>query len=241
MIDSKQLIEIAGISRATLNNYVALGILPPPHISAPLASSDRATRLGFFPDEALDRIREVQLLKKQGLSMVEISRQCGKERTVLSAAELPARIENFQSGQPSKNATLELSVDNFPGPAYMVDNNFELIWWNDSAFKEIFGNADLAEGESRNLLKLLLASVADNEFRNEYVADILKPHLAAAKNRLDQTAISKLFHSIDGIHLPLCIFCPIPITDSGLIRSPILEVFDHLFWFYPITFPGFPE
>ena len=38
-----------------------------------------------------------------------------------------------------------------------------------------------------------------------------------------------------------CIFCPIPITDSVLIRSPILEVFDHLFWFYPITFPGFPE
>ncbi len=30
MLNSKQLIEITGISRATLNNYVALGILPKP-------------------------------------------------------------------------------------------------------------------------------------------------------------------------------------------------------------------
>jgi len=206
MIDSKQLIEITGISRATLNNYVALGILPSPHISAPLASSDRATRLGFFPDNSLDRIKEVQLLKKQGLSMAEIARQCGKtvvDKTIESTAVLPATIENYQSEQPSQNATLELSVDNFPGPAYMVDNNFELIWWNENAFKDIFGNADLAEGESRNLLKLLLASVANNEFRDDYMADILKPHLAAAKDRLDQIAISKLFYSIDDRHLSL--------------------------------------
>jgi adenylate cyclase len=89
MIDSKQLIDVTGISRATLNNYVALGILPSPHISAPLTSGDRATRLGFFPDEAIDRIKDVQLLKKQGLSMAEIARQCGKV-IVIKAVESTA-------------------------------------------------------------------------------------------------------------------------------------------------------
>ena len=210
MIDSKQLIEVTGISRATLNNYVVLGILPSPQISAPLKSGDRATRLGFFPDEAVDRIKKVQMLKKRGLSMAEIARQCGNtfvdetvDEIVESAVELPAMTERFQSEQTSQNATIELSVDSFPGPAYMVNNNFELIWWNESAIREIFRNADLSEGESRNLLKLLLASVKDSELRDDYLADILKPHLAAAKKRMDHSAVSKLFCSIDDIHLPL--------------------------------------
>ena len=37
------------------------------------------------------------------------------------------------------------------------------------------------------------------------------------------------------------LFWPIPITRTGLIRSPLLEHNDHRFWFYPITFSGFPE
>jgi len=89
MIDSKQLIEMTGISRATLNNYVALGILPSPRISTPLTSGDRATRIGFFPDEAVDLIKNVQLLKKQGLSMAEIARQCSGENTVKAAMQFP--------------------------------------------------------------------------------------------------------------------------------------------------------
>jgi len=94
-------------------------------------------------------------------------------------------------------------VDNFPGPAYMVNNNFELIWWNDSAAENIFGNADLSEVESRNLLNLLVASITDSELRDDYLADILKPHLAAAKRRLDSNAIRKLFSSADNIHWPV--------------------------------------
>jgi hypothetical protein len=38
-----------------------------------------------------------------------------------------------------------------------------------------------------------------------------------------------------------CIFWPIPITRTGLNRSSILEHSDHPFWFYSITFTGFPE
>ena len=38
-----------------------------------------------------------------------------------------------------------------------------------------------------------------------------------------------------------CIFWLIPITHSGFNRSSFLELSDHSFWFYSITFSGFPE
>ena len=43
MLNSKQIIEITPISRATLKNYVALGILPNPVIRAPAENEGRAT------------------------------------------------------------------------------------------------------------------------------------------------------------------------------------------------------
>ena len=52
MLNSKQLNEITGISRATLNNNVALGILPNPVIKTPSESEGRATRLGYFHEDA---------------------------------------------------------------------------------------------------------------------------------------------------------------------------------------------
>ncbi len=62
MLNSKQLIDITGISRATLNNYVALGILPNPVVKTPVGEAGRATRLGYFEEDAVDCIKEVQKL-----------------------------------------------------------------------------------------------------------------------------------------------------------------------------------
>ena len=75
MLNSKQILEITAISRATLNNYVALGILPNPVIRTPGENEGRATRLGYFDDAAVQRIQQVQLLKKQGMSMAHIAKE----------------------------------------------------------------------------------------------------------------------------------------------------------------------
>src|SRR5690625_3429710 len=80
MIDSKQLLQRTGISRATLNNYVALGVLPSPRI-APPGSGKRGTRLGYFPADAVSRILAVRRLKEEGLSMSEIARQISAANT----------------------------------------------------------------------------------------------------------------------------------------------------------------
>ena len=44
MLNSKQIIEMAGISRATLNNYVALGILPNPVVKTSPDDAGRAAQ-----------------------------------------------------------------------------------------------------------------------------------------------------------------------------------------------------
>ena len=54
MLSSKELLEKSGLSRATLNNYIALGLLPRPLVKHPEEPDDRARRLGYFPESALD-------------------------------------------------------------------------------------------------------------------------------------------------------------------------------------------
>jgi len=77
MLNSKQLLAVTGISRATLNNYIALGLLPSPVVRSPGAHEGRATRLGYFENEMIERIKQVQQMKQQGLSMAAIVLELG--------------------------------------------------------------------------------------------------------------------------------------------------------------------
>ncbi|MFZ9510256.1 MAG: hypothetical protein ACO27H_04665, partial [Burkholderiaceae bacterium] len=77
MISSKDLMERAGISRATLNNYIALGLLSKPELrsSDPAGSPDMsgARVLGYFPDDAVERLARIRELKASGWSMAQIA------------------------------------------------------------------------------------------------------------------------------------------------------------------------
>ncbi len=199
MLNSKQLIEITGISRATLNNYVALGILPNPVVKTPVEDGGRATRLGYFEDDAVDCIKEVQTLKKQGFSMAQIAEKLGGHSPARSLAH-PGQLSSVgeQGSLTSLSSlTVEESIDNFPGPAYMVNNNFELIWWNEKAGSSFFKASNGMPGdlESRNLLKLLFdAQPAESEAD---LKEILRPHMAAAKKRLSQQALIKVYSAVN--------------------------------------------
>lgn len=74
MISSKALLDQVGMSRATLNNYIALGILPKPVVMshADDTHAGGARLLGYFPADAIERVRAVQSLKTEGLSIAEI-------------------------------------------------------------------------------------------------------------------------------------------------------------------------
>lgn len=227
MLNSKQLIEITGISRATLNNYVALGILPAPVIKTPGENEGRATRLGYFDKSAAERIRQVQLLKRQGMSMAQIARELSapieKDDEVAGTAPEDSRsnqtaiIDNADSslssdagqGSPGKlpsfgvgqTLSFDGTIEDLPGPAYLVNNNFELIWWNSKAQHDFFNhNHDLpSDLESRNILKLLFSTESATDA--DRMRDLLRPHLAAGKKRLSHQALIKVYSALDGDQL----------------------------------------
>lgn len=77
MLNSKEILEQTGISRATLNNYIGWGIVPKPEVLPPEPQDGGAPRIGYFPDEIVGRITEIQRLKKDGWSMARIAGHFG--------------------------------------------------------------------------------------------------------------------------------------------------------------------
>ncbi len=129
-LTSKELLVRTGISRATLNNYVALGILPKPDVKAPAQGDGRARRLGYFPLSALDIIDHVRDLKKDGMTMNKIAEVLTEgsdsppsrssspsvsqtDENVHNAMPILTPIENDDSqhsfSKPTKKAKLETS------------------------------------------------------------------------------------------------------------------------------------
>ena len=72
LLTSKDILEKTGISRATLNNYIARGFLPKPIVSRPEVSGSGPRQIGHFAPEVLERIELIQRFKKRGLAMDEI-------------------------------------------------------------------------------------------------------------------------------------------------------------------------
>ena len=75
LITSKEIIEKTGISRATLNNYIKMGILPKPIVRRPGPEQKNVKQIGYFPASVLESILKVKFLKQQGNSMEDISQQ----------------------------------------------------------------------------------------------------------------------------------------------------------------------
>ena len=73
LITSKEILKQAGISRATLNNYIKFGILPRAVVGSPGPDQEGVKQIGYFPIESLQWIKQVKNLKQQGKSMEEIA------------------------------------------------------------------------------------------------------------------------------------------------------------------------
>src|SRR5215204_3580771 len=81
---SKEIIEITGISRATLNNYINYGLLSKPTVLNP-GESGGPRQLGYFPDDAIQRVQRIQQLRQDGINMAEIvSRMRNDSKTVVT-------------------------------------------------------------------------------------------------------------------------------------------------------------
>ena len=209
MLSSKDILEQTGISRATLNNYISLGILPRPLVRTPDTDPGDARRLGYFPIEVLDRIRDVQRLKEKGMNMTEIAaRYSGKmtspgDATNQAGGTQPASPPVAAAPPPFPSPAtapvraegrdgLRVTVDSLSAPAYMVNYNFEIIWLNDAAKKSVLGGLESlpSSTEARNVFRFLLASQACTECGPCH--ELLRFHFALAKRRAPATGFFAL-------------------------------------------------
>lgn len=198
MLTSKQIIELTGISRATLNNYIALGILEKPLVQRTKDDDGRAPRMGYFSENALEQIKQVQQLKKEGLSMSAITDRLNKNNEnseSVTPFPLQQNVER-QIKESTKTVTLDLGIEDIPGPAYMVNNNFEVVWWNDEAITQLLDKKHALEGdlEERNIFRLFLESESTRglvEWK-----EILTFHLETAKKRLTRKNMATLYSSL---------------------------------------------
>ncbi|HZY18589.1 MAG TPA: MerR family transcriptional regulator [Ramlibacter sp.] len=159
MLTSKEVLERTGISRATLNNYISTGLLPRPDVLPPSPDDGAAPRIGYFPDDTVERIAEIQRLKREGWSIARIAGRfsgaadVGDRRgaTVAPipaatrqpplAAPLPApltapAIDQSTPRASSAGAGPELSLPQIPHPAWLLDEGFGLAWLNEAARRD---------------------------------------------------------------------------------------------------------
>ncbi|NIQ91393.1 MAG: hypothetical protein GWN93_21265, partial [Deltaproteobacteria bacterium] len=120
-ISSKEILARTGISRATLNNYIGLNLIPPPTVRKP-EELGGPTKIGYFPEWVVDRIEKVRQLKSEGMRMSQIvMRFMDEEEKVL-----PAEIES----QP--DLTYQW-FEQIPFPAVLLNRSWEIIQLNHAA------------------------------------------------------------------------------------------------------------
>jgi class 3 adenylate cyclase/DNA-binding transcriptional MerR regulator len=213
-ITSKEVLQQAGISRATLNNYISKGLLPRPIVAPGDGQASDAPRIGHFPETILETIGQIAAFKRQGLKMSEIAeRLAHPEANALPAHEVPERpVPATRSAQLSSGRTesglrgnykpiqldgpLRLTVEDLAYPAYMVNRRFELEWSNARALDEFFGvpqGDDLVDG--RSLFRAFIQTGLSNRF--EGWDELARFHLAVAKNFLSQEQLLAVAHGDD--------------------------------------------
>src|ERR1035437_4148275 len=225
MLSSLEVLQASGISRATLNNYIALGLLPQPIVRNPGDDSrTNARQIGYFPPDAIDCIERIKLLKKEGMTMANIVRQLSQP----GYEEQPQQaVETLQSGptsaktsgtavtQPVSTTTpgytipetgvLRLTIDKMPYPAYMLNYNLELAWYNEEARVSLLGSFEKlpADTKRRNVLDFFSRETYGKNLINRETFRQL--HEEMGRERLTGTNGNKSF------------------ADTGTVTSPIRE------------------
>ena len=218
LITSKEIIEKTGISRATLNNYIKMGILPKPVVGKPGPEDRGVKQIGYFPASVLDHILQVKLLKQQGNSMDEIAAMFKEKptRETYPAAEINDEItkpvkepvkepfkerrlpeETLPQIQPrSSGNDLQVTITDIKSPAYLINHNFEIEWINKPAEDFIFNRniKSIINIESRNIFRLLLHEKLQKDEQNWKEALLL--HFTVLQNKIKKNELSDLYEDI---------------------------------------------
>jgi adenylate cyclase len=207
MLTSFEVMQAAKISRATLNNYISQGLLPQPVVKIPEPGTPtRARQIGYFPNDVLARLERIRQLKKVGRSMAEIFKQLEDEgfkmnegtmkapkTTTLDTASVSLgqhaitdKREQSHSSTSHQNNQLHLTIDHIPFPAYMVNYNLEITWYNEEARTRLLGGFESLPAviKDRNVLSFLLKGEAGRNADNQ--EKLLQFILRVSRGRLSR-------------------------------------------------------
>lgn len=121
----------------------------------------------------------------------------GDKAGAMGGGASPPPAPNVLPLDPERRA-LQLSIDDIPHPAYMVNYNFEVAWYNDLARERLLGDfKTLPPGaEARNVFTMLLMGSAGRAAA--YRSDLLRMHLSIAKSRLSKASIMGSCRDLSG-------------------------------------------
>jgi adenylate cyclase len=124
MISSKEVMSRTGISRATLNNYIGLDLIPSPSVRPP-EEPGGPTKIGFFPEWVVERIDKIQQLKGQGMRMAQIANHFMDEKT--------------EPVEATDELLMYPWLDQIVFPAILVSKSWEIIGLNTMAEELLVG------------------------------------------------------------------------------------------------------
>jgi class 3 adenylate cyclase/DNA-binding transcriptional MerR regulator len=216
VLTSKEILSKTGISRATLNNYIKMGILPKPVVQKGLSGLGKTKLIGHFPVEVLERIEQVRQLKSAGNNMKQIAaifaaqplystEPFDTDNKTMSLFQEPGLQNAETPSQPSiaksdsrriADPELHLSISDINVPAYLVNYNFEIEWINQEAELHFFNKKirSIVDIESRNIFKLFFSWEFHAKFSNWQA--ILKAHMTAVKSKINKQSIDQLYKGI---------------------------------------------
>lgn len=225
MLTSLEVIRTSNISRATLNNYIALGLLPRPVVGSPGNDAQtRARQIGYFPQDAIRRIERIKILKKEGIAMADIAHQLqleGFEMAQPQTFEASRPSPPVAANQPSaptitealaaipETGPLRLTIDQVPYPAYMVNYNLELTWYNEEARSLLLGAFEKLPADTRERGVLNYLSQGTYGSRQENREAFNRLHLQMGRERTGSSSLG-----ITGTLAGVC----------GINASPIAEL-----------------
>ena len=180
MISSKEVMARTGISRATLNNYIGLNLLPPPSVRRP-EEPGGPTKIGYFPEWVIERVEKIKEFKGQGMRMSQIVMHfMDEKRDVLPTVAEPLPDLTYQW------------IDQIIIPAILVGRNWEIICLNDRAEELLFAEngPGVQLSDKHSLLGPLLIRALKNRFANW--EQILTSLIRLAKRDLPEESLQPL-------------------------------------------------
>jgi len=223
MISSKEILDKTGISRASLNNYIGLGLLPKPKIMNP-SSAGGPRQLGYFPDSSIERLGRIQQLKAEGINMAKIVSMltddvvAPQDNKSPSPDAMPIKPDNTDSRE-----VLRVTVEELVNPAYMINQNFEVVWFNEGAKTQFFGTLAGMPATSRERNIFLLIALGGDLFRCGTLIDF---HLSLAKRRFSAETFVNLCQGLaanDSLRLRQR-FNEIEAVSPGPVADRLIEI-----------------